>query len=340
MPVTIRDLARELGVSVTTVSRALNGYDDVAEETRRRVKALAQELNYTPTVTAQQLRTKRTNTLGFVIPTFGHRFSDPFFSELLVGIGNAAAQEGFDLLVSTRPPGSQEMEAYRRMVQGRRVDGLLIVRTRHQDERIRYLLAHHFPFVAHGRSDVDGDFPYIDVDGTHGFQEATAYLIRLGHRRIAFITASPVFMFVSHRLEGYYQAMAAAGLPIDPHLLMEGDLTEEGGYSCAHRLLSLSEPPTAILCMNDLTALGAMQAIQERGLVVGQDVSVIGYDDISLAARSSPPLTTLRQPIYETGKRICRMLIHLVRGEPLDTPRLILTPQLIVRQSTGPVPSV
>ncbi len=338
MPVTLKDIARELNLSVTTVSRALYGYDDVAEGTRQRVWSLAETLGYVPDTTAQRLRKGRTDTLGFVIPTFGPRFSDPFFSEFLAALGNEAARLGFDLLVSTRAPGAEEQAAYRRLVEGRRVDGLILVRTRRHDERVQYLTERSFPFVAFGRTDLEADYAYVDSDGEAGFRRLVEYLVGLGHRRIACLSADPELTFVSHRLAGYRAALVAHGITPDPRLLIQADLTQRGGYETAGRLLDQTEPPTALVCLNDLMALGAMRAAQQRGLIVGRDISITGFDDIPLAENAHPPLTTLEQPVYDIGKRLCAMLVRLIRGESLDDAHVLLAPNLIIRESTGPVP--
>ena len=337
MAVTLKDIARELNLSVTTVSRALYGYDDVAEQTRQRVWSAAAEMGYVPDTTAQRLRKGRTDTLGFVIPTFGPRFSDPFFTEFLAGIGNQASDLGFDLLVSTRAPGPQEQAAYRRLVEGRLVDGLVLVRTRRHDERVLYLSGRGFPFVAFGRTDVDVPYACMDTDGTAGFHQLVEYLIGLGHRRIACLSADPELTFVSHRLAGYHAAMADHNLAIDPDLIVQSDLTQRGGYEAASSVLDRTPPPTALVCLNDLMALGAMRAVQERGLVVGREISVTGFDDIPPAENAHPPLTTLEQPVYDIGKRLCDMLVRLIRGEPLDDTQVLLKPTLVIRDSTGPV---
>jgi len=336
MPVTLQDIATRLGVSVATVSRALAGYPGVAPTTRQRVLQAAQEMGYHPNVTARRLQKQRTDTIGFIIPTFGPRFSDPYFSELLAGIGNAAAEQDYDVLVSTcSPDTSDEMQAYERFVQGRRVDGMLVVRTREHDTRIAYLLEQQFPFVAFGRSHVKDDFCYLDVDGTAGIREATRHLINLGHRHIAIILPPENMMFAHYRWLGFEEAMAEAGLPIEESLVEHGELTERSGYEVGRAFLTRGDPPSAIIACNDLMALGVVSAAQGLGLTVGRDVAVIGFDDVSLAAHSHPPLTTVRQPIYEIGQRICRMLIQLIEGEALEERHVILKPQLVVRESCG-----
>jgi len=335
VPVTLKDIARKVGYSVTTVSRALAGYDDVAESTRQLIIRTAAEMGYRPNATARRLRKRCTDTIGFVIPTHGPRFSDPFFSELLAGIGNEAARWELDLLVSTRAPGQEELRVYERMVLERRVDGLLVVRTRHHDPRIAYLIQQGFPFVAFGRSDLEVDFPYLDVDGRMGLSQLTRHLIDMGHRRIGYVSAPLDLVFASHRLEGYRDALAASGIPYDEEIVVVGQLTERSGYQAGCELLGRDDPPTAIIACNDLMALGVISAAQGMGLVVGRDVAVAGFDDIPLAEHAQPPLTTVRQPIYDIGRRICAMLIQLLREGTLEERHVVLEPQLVVRQSCG-----
>ncbi|MFO7740937.1 MAG: LacI family DNA-binding transcriptional regulator [Anaerolineae bacterium] len=334
MPVTLQDIADRLGVSVPTVSRALAGYSDIAEETRARAMQAAEEMGYRANVSARRLQQQRTETLGFIIPTHGPRFSDPFFSELLAGIGNEAAEQEYDLLVSTRAPGEEELKTYERMMMERRVDGMLVVRTRHQDQRIAYLLEQGFPFVAFGRSDLDGNIPCLDVDGREGMRRVTQHLIDLGHQRIAYISAPTHLMFASHRLAGFKEALEANDMTCDESLIVVGELTERSGHEVAARILTRNPRPDAIVACNDLMALGAISAAREFGFAVGRDVAVTGFDDVPLAAHAHPPLTTVRQPIYTIGRRICRMLIHLLRDEWLEDQHVLLQPELIVRAST------
>lgn len=339
MPVTLQDIASRLGVSVATVSRALSGYTDVATTTRQRVLQTAQEMGYRPNIIARMLQKQRTDTIGFIIPTHGPRFSDPYFSELLTGIGNAAAEQDYDLLVSTCSPDTRdEMRVYERFVQGRRVDGILVVRTRKHDVRIAYLLEQQFPFVSFGRSDLsdtEAGFPYLDVNGEAGMRQLTQHLIDLGHRRIAYISAPLNLMFTSHRMKGYKKALVANGISFDETLTAVGELTERSGHKTGRYFLTQDNSPSAIIACNDLMALGVISAAQGMGVTVGRDVVVAGFDDIPLAEHAHPPLTTVRQPIYEIGQRICEMLIHLLRGEALEERHAILEPQLVVRESCG-----
>lgn len=335
MSATLKEIARRTGKSITTVSRALADYDDVSAETKALVRRVADELGYTPNLLAQRLQKRRSDTIGLILPTFGPRFSDPFFSEFLAGVGNMAAEHGYDLLVSTQPPGEREMRAYRQKVQSRQVDGFVIVRTRRQDARIRYLSEIGFPFVAFGRTEGELDFPFVDVDGTQGMRLIAEHLIGLGHRRIACLAPPPDLLFAEHRLIGLRQALADHGLELPDDRIVLGDLTQKSGYQAAMRLLESPTPPTAIAACNDLMALGAMSAIQERGLAVGRDVAVTGFDDIPMAEHSHPPLTTVHQPIYQIGKTVCEMLIRLLQGQELAPRQVILAPKLMVRQSCG-----
>lgn len=335
MGVTLKDIAKATGKSITTVSRALNDYDEVSPATKEIVRRVAAELGYVPNIMAQRLQKQNTDTIGLIIPTFGPRFSDPFFSELLAGVGNRAAQLGYDLLVSTRAPGEKEIEAYRAAVQGRRVDGFVLVRTRRTDARVEFLQKAKVPFVAFGRAEDNIDFPYVDEDGIYGMRLITRHLISLGHRRIACISPPPELMFAYYRLQGFRDELAEAGIPVDDSLFRIGNLTQRDGYEQASCLLDLSSPPTAIAACNDLMAFGAMSAAQDRGLVVGKDISITGFDNIPMAEHSHPSLTTLHQPLYQIGGMVCEMLIHLIQGESLERNKFLLKPELIVRQSSS-----
>jgi LacI family transcriptional regulator len=335
MAVTLKDIAYELGISVTTVSRALAGYSDVAAETRERVRQAAAALGYQPNLTARRLQKQRTDTIGFILPTLGPRFSDPFFSEFLAGVGNEAGSRDYDLLVSTHAPDSPgEHQAYRRAVQGGWIDGLIVVRTRENDARIQLLHQSNFPFAAFGRTGNQNNFPYVDEDSAAGMRQLVEHLMERGHRRIAFIKPPNGLLFGRDRLQGYRDCMRDHGLAIRSEWIVDGDMTQHGGAEAVDRLLSLAEPPTAVIGGNDLMAIGAMNRLQQRGYHVGEDVAVGGFDDIPLAAYTNPPLTTLHQPIYDIGRMTCAMLIDLINGRPADPPHVLLTPKLIIRQSS------
>ena len=337
MPVTIKDIARMIGKSTTTVSRALHDYDDISPETKQLVRKVAAELGYSPNTLAQRLQKQHTDTLALILPTYGPRFSDPFFSEFIAGVGNQATRLGYDLLVSTRPPGEEELQAYQYNVQGRRVDGFIVVRTRCQDARIDYLRKVDSPFVAYGSVEGNLDFPLVDVDSHYGMSLVVDYLTDLGHRRIACITPPMDLTFAQHRLNGVRAGLQSREIPCDETLIVSSDLTQGGGYQQTLALLEAPNPPTAIIACNDLMALGAMSAVQDRGLHVGVDVSITGFDDIAQAEHSHPPLTTVRQPIEQIGEMVCEMLVKVIHKEPLEKGQIMLQPELVVRQSCGRV---
>ncbi|MCR4406112.1 MAG: LacI family transcriptional regulator [Anaerolineae bacterium] len=336
MSPTIKDIAQLLHLSVSTVSKALNEYPDVAPETKQRVQEAARLLDYSPNVIAQRLQSRRTGTLGFVVYYGGNSISDPLFNELLASMLDAAAHHQYDLLVSGCPSGTSRPAAYERMIKTGRVDGFIVDGTDRHDDRIAYLCREEIPFVAFGRTDQNLDFPYVDVDGRAGVCQAVQHLIDLGHQRIGFI-GLPSFSFCAHdRRQGYETALQTNDLPLESDLMVEVEAgSEENGYRAMVQLLELSHPPTAVMVSSDLMAIGALRAAQERNLAVGHDLALIGFDDISLAAYTHPPLTTLRQPMAEIGQRLVDMLVCLLENKPLPERHVILLPPLIVRQSSG-----
>lgn len=335
MQPTIRDIAKKVNRSITTVSRALHDYDDVSAETKELVRQAAKEMGYVANKQARQLRQQHTDTIGFILPTFGPRFSDPFFSEFLAGIGNAASEHDYDLLVSTSPPGEHEMETYEKFVQSQRVDGFIIVRTRVNDERAIYLEKIGFPFVAFGRVPGLDDIPYIDENSEQGMRLVVDHLVKLGHRKFACIAPSLNMTFANHRMKGMQEGLASHNIEMSSDYVLTGDLTEKGGYERTLELLDRANRPTAIVACNDLMAIGAIRAIQDSGMEVGRDVSVTGFDDIPISEYVQPSLTTVSQPIYQIGRTACEMLIDILHKKGSRKRQILLEPTLIMRHSTG-----
>ncbi|MGP1396238.1 MAG: LacI family DNA-binding transcriptional regulator [Inquilinaceae bacterium] len=336
--ISLKDLSRHLALSETTVSRALNGYPEVSERTRQRAQAAAKELGYMPNHLARGLALGRCGAVGMVLPLSVGHFDDPFFTEFLIGLGEGLSRFDLDLLVTAAPLGEAEEKAYRRLVEGRRVDGVVLARTRIRDWRVDYLAARGIPFVAHGRTRGADPFPYLDMDGAEAFRLATARLIGLGHRRIALVNSPAEFNFSDLRRAGYARAMAAAGLMADPALMVEGDMTEASGFAAGERLLAGDDRPSAVLCANDPMAIGVLRAAKTAGLAVPADLSVIGYDDLPMAETAEPGLTTLRQPVREAGAALAGMLVEASAGRPAEDLQVIWQPELIVRGSDGPGP--
>ena len=336
MTVTIRDLAEKLNLSITTVSRALDGYDDVSEGTRKRVIEAAREMGYEPSYAARLLRRKRTDAIGYILPTTSPRFSDPFYVNFLTGLCDEAATQELDLMITSGPPNSeQEKEQYRRWVMSRRVDGVILNRTRVDDWRISYLKENNIPFVTLGKNGSQSRFPYIDIDDTAGVKQLVTHLVRKGHQRIAFIGTSPDLVIHLDRFKGYQFGLEEAQIPLSTDYVEHGDLTETSGYEAALRLLALPNPPTAILGINDLTALGILHAAKEKGLYVGTELAIAGYDGIKETEYTNPPLTTIDQPTYDIAREMVRILVQVIEGKPLEQTCITITPKLIIRASTG-----
>ena len=338
MPVTLKNIAERVGKSVPTVSRALGGFEDISPETRAEVQRVAQELGYEPSATATNLKKQRTDTITMILPTEGRpRFSDPFFSEFVAGVVDQAAHHKLDLVVATNV-GSDECSTYLRYIRSRRTDGFIVMRTKLQDERIDLLRAQEVPFVAFGRTGGDNDFPLVDEDGAGGIRQVVDHLAALGHRRLAFI-AEPLFLTkAQHRLQGFLDGLAAHGLAHEPELVAEANFRQASGRQAAKILLDLPQPPTAIVACNDLLALGAMSEAQARGLVVGRDISITGFDDIMLAEYAHPALTTVHQPAHAIGEQVVDLLVKVIEKQPVEQKQQIRLPELVVRASSGPAP--
>lgn len=334
--VTLRDIAKKSGFSVTTVSRALGGYDDVNEKTRAHIVKIANELGYQPNLIARQLQGQRTFTLGMIVPAKMDG-EDDFFSILIKGVGHAAAAYHYDLLISTQLSESDERDAYRRIVGGNRVDGIVVARTYHDDPRIDYLQANNHPFVVFGRSapEQPSDFLYIDVDSQAGIRMLVEHFVEYGHEHIGVILPPEGIAFTPYRFAGYRDGLKDAGLPYRPEYVISGDLKSRSGYQAANTLLDQAPQITAIVACNDLMALGVMRAVQERGLQIGHDIAIGGYDDIPAAEHAVPSLTTISIPIYDIGEQLTDLLLKNVGGEPITEKGTLLTPTLVIRDSSG-----
>jgi DNA-binding LacI/PurR family transcriptional regulator len=339
MTITIRDVANRANLSITTVSRALDGYDDVAENTRTRVAALAKQRGYVPSFSARQMRRQRTDTIGFVISSLSQEsdsrpFADPFISEFVAGLGDEATRQDIDLLVSVAIPGENELNVYRRWVLGRRVDGFVVNRLRERDPRVALLRDNAMPFVSSGRIEDTATDPFIEVDTRAGFNLMIQHLAAQGCKRIAFIGTRSDLRLQQDRYAGYIDGLQAAKLAHVPDLIETSDLTRQGGYQAALRLLAKQPRPDAILGVNDMTALGAMRAANDFGLQVGRDIAIAGFDDIDDAQHAQPPLTTLRQPVYDIARQLVQMLLTLVRDPSQAPSQIMLQPELKVRTSS------
>lgn len=327
---TIADIAKAVGVSRATVSLALNGKPGVAPETRRQVLKTAKKLSYKPNALAKGLVLRRTETLGVIIPDI----SSPFYAELVRGVEQEASANGYHLILCTTAGKLSKEELYLRLLGERRVDGMILMTPRGDEEVIRQLQSEEFPLVVADRDvqAADGVVEVI-VDNLHGALIAMEYLIGLGYRRIGFIGGTPTLQASRDRLRGYQLAIHEHGLPFQDDWVCTGDFLKEGGYRCMKELISIEPPLDAVFAASDLMAIGAIQAIREVGKRVPDDIAIVGFDDIPLAAHFDPPLTTVRQPMAEMGAMACRLLLQLIRGEEILERKVILQTELIVRGS-------
>jgi LacI family transcriptional regulator len=331
---TLRDLAQSLGLSITTVSRALDGYNDVSPITRERVRKAAAELGYRPNPVARRLRKGTSETIALVMPTEAGRFYEPAFVELLSVVGESLARKQLDLMLLAARPGAEEMSVYRRLVEGRRADVCILIKTRREDERIHYLEQQKFPYVCLGRTEKAGFYPYVDGAGDIGFADLTTRLIGRGHRRLGLVSAHTSLMFAEIRMAGWLKAMKEADLPADR--IIEASADEEGGYLAASQLLAKPEPPDALICTTDRMAIGAMRAAKEAGREIGRDVAISGHDNISAAAFAAPALTTMEMPIRDVGTSIVEKVIALAGGAKASALTQELFPlRHLLRASTG-----
>lgn len=333
----LRAIAQRLDLSVTTVSRALGGYPEVGAATRDRVLAEAERIDYRPNQLARRLRHGRSEAIGLVLPAEAGQFDDPFFLRLLAAVGPPLQRAGLDLLVMTARPGAEELRAYRHLIEGRRVDGMLLARTRRDDPRIRYLLDRGAAFVAHGRCEDPRPHAFLDIDGEAACRAATQRLIEFGHRRIGLINAAPHYMFAHHRELGWRAALTKADLPPGP--LRHAEPSEEAGFTVMRALLAEHDAPTAVLCATDRLAVGALQAVSQAGLRAGRDISLIGYDDLPMASCTDPPLTTIEQSVARAGARMVELLLALLGGADPATLTEVWPARLIPRASDGPAPA-
>ncbi|CAB3756443.1 LacI family DNA-binding transcriptional regulator [Paraburkholderia humisilvae] len=332
----IQEFAATLKLSVSTVSKALNGREDVSPATRKRVLEAAERLGFSPDPAARRLRRQSADTIAFVVSPPQTSFAHPFFLDMLVGVNDAMDNTDFQVIIASARTVEAELDVFKRLIERQRVDALLFGRTRRQDERIAYLLERDIPFVAFGRSETSSEFPYVDIDHRVVGRSGCGRFIALGHRRIALVHAPEYLMFSYLERRGYEEALRAAGIAFDRNLCIETAISEEGGADAARRLLALPDPPTAIVCGHDLLAMGVMRGITETGRVPGRDVGVIGGDNHPIGRYVQPALTTFSAETYRAGTRMAGMLLERLAGTPPQQLQEIWEPELIVRASDGP----
>ena len=337
----LKELSRKLGLSQTTVSRALNGYPEVNEKTRQRVQAAAHKYNYRPSTIAQNLATGKANAIGHILPLSQEEIVNPIFTDFIAGAGEVYSANGYHMVLSVVGDQSEEA-AYRDMASKRLVDGVIVHGPRLPDPRIKVLKELDLPFVVHGRSEEDNpDHSWMDVNNTSAFRRATDLLIDLGHRRIALLNGIEKMGFAMRRRTGFEEAFRAHGLIPDPAIIRSADMTERYGYIAAAEMLDAPNAPTAFLVSSTIVAMGVQRLLLDRGLQMGKDISVVTYDDqISYlhVGGEVPMFTSTRSSIREAGKRCAQMLIDLISDQAQDPIHELWEAELTLGSSTGPAP--
>ena len=328
--VTIKDVAREAGVSVATVSRVWNEAAFVSTATRQRVAAVAARLGYSPHGAARSLITRTTHALGVLLPDlYGE-----FFSEIIRGIDHTAQAAGYHILVSSSHDSKDEIDAALRSMRGR-VDGLIIMSPDLEAQRTLQTLQGSFPVVLlNGGAEAEA-FDTITIENHEGAHEMTRHLIARGHRRIAMVCGPQRNYDAAERLRGYHTALTEGGIEPEASLVVRGDFSELSGYGAVSQLLELEPRPTAIFAANDSMAIGALSALREAGLRVPDDVAVAGFDDIPLARYMNPPLSTVHVDISQLGERAAALLLASLRKGNRPHQQLQLPTTLVIRASCG-----
>ena len=333
---TIEEVALAAHVSRSTVSRVINNHPSVRPQVRERVEHVIAQLRYSPRAAARSLASRRTQSVGLLIPRSAALiFSDPFFPHVIQGITETCSRRGYFLMLSM-VTAEREQDFYERVIAGHHVDGLMMLSSDVDDPILPMLIRDSTPLVLVGRHPYLPHISSADVDNLGGARAAVRHLIELGHERIATITG-PLYMAAAmDRRDGYKQALAEARIPVRPELIREADFTQAGGHLAMSELLRLDQPPTAVFTASDPMAVGAMRAIIEAGYSVPADISLVGFDDLPLSQMLTPPLTTVHQPLYELGAAAADLLLNRLEQHGDDvTMHTRLPTHLVVRDSTA-----
>ncbi|MBV9546834.1 MAG: LacI family DNA-binding transcriptional regulator [Chloroflexi bacterium] len=333
---TIEEIAELADVSRSTVSRVLNNHRSVRPDVRARVQQIIQEQRYAPRAAARSLASRRSNALGLLIPRSAMAiFSDPFFPYVIQGITETSTERGYFVMLSMVMH-ERERDFYERVLRGHHVDGLIMLSSDIDDPILPQLIRDETPLVLIGRHPYLSEVSTVDVDNREGAAQAVRHLIELGHRNIATITGPHNMAVAMDRRDGYKQALAEAGIPIRPELIVESDFTQAGGYEATGALLKpLPRTTTAVFVASDPMAVGALRAIQEHGLRIPEQLAIASFDDLPLATLVNPPLTTVHQPVQQLGSAAVDLLLNRLDASSEAPPdHVLLETHLVVRQST------
>jgi DNA-binding LacI/PurR family transcriptional regulator len=331
MPVTIKNIAQQLEISVSTVSKALNDYSDVSEATRERVQETARALGYHPSATAQSLRRQTTKKIGLVV-NYPIGFIGEYLSRVMIGVALAAEREGYHIVLYT--PIANPLDQLTRICRAREVDGLLLLWGDLTSENLTLMQSENIPFVVVARRVDEYEVPYVVGDNKGGALELTRHLLSLGHRRIGFTSWGRERTTNLDRLAGYQQALAEANIPIDDDLIVTITRDPENRYAAIIKLLDLPEPPTAVFAFHDYVAIQALRAATDRGLRVPEDIAIAGFDGMYSSLITSPPLTTVKHPVQEIGQQAVEILLKHIADPNLPPQQALLPTELVPRKST------
>lgn len=338
----LKELSEQLNLSQTTVSRALNGYPEVSEATRKRVTEAARKYRYRPNVRARTLATGKSMSIGHIIPlSKQNELLNMVFSDFIAGAGLVYADNGYNMTL-TIVKDDMELDAYRRFADRGAVDGVIVQAPTCNDRRISFLADLDIPFVVHGRaSEISRPYGWLDVNNKRAIRKATKHLIGLGHQKIALMNGLEVLDFATRRREGYLAALLDAGLKPDPQNMRSTDMSEPNGYVAAMELLTQDTPPTAFVASSMLLALGVKRAVEQNKLELGKDVSVICFDDdISYLPNTgdTPLFTAMRSSVRAAGARCAALLIEQIKMPDTPIPNELWEAEMVHGTSTGPGP--
>lgn len=335
MEVTIKDIARLANVAPSTVSRVIADHPSISEKTKERVRAYMDEMGYHPNHQAQSLGSNITKTIGVIMPgSTNHSFQNPFFLEIIRGISNLANEKSFDILILTGTTEQEISDRVKRMVQGRKIDGFILLYSKSNDQITDYLLAKNFPFTIVGKpyKKIDS-ISHVDNDNIQAAKEMVDYFIDKGHQQIAFIGGNPNHVVTMDRLQGYREALQAEEIPIMDKFIIQEKSLMEGGHEAALELLTLDKKPTALLVSDDLIALGILNILAQHHIYVPKDLSIISFNNVMIAELAHPALTSVDIQVFKLGYYAGDCLIDRIKNPDEPHKRLIIPYKLVERKS-------
>ncbi len=332
---TIKDVAKKAGVTIGTVSRVLNNKRWVSEECRTKVLASIKELHYKPQAHARRLRQKHSQICGVIAPHHTSVFHSPFFTQIMEGLEAVAAENHYRLLLHPLTETARAQVSYRTLLGDGSVDGMFVLNAWSTDVSVRELSEANVPFILiNGKIAGHEDLPYVGFDNRGGVKIAIDHLVKQGHERIGIINGRMTTTNALERFQAFQENLSEHHLEFEKEWVADGDFEEEGGYLAAKKILKATRKPSAILCASDLMAMGAIRALKENDLLVPEQVSVVGFDNMEEAAYHEPALTTVAFSAYDMGKLAAQKMFQIISGEELAARATTLQAKLIEREST------